>query len=422
MKCEHCGKELPESAKFCLECGTKVKRNVICSSCGAILPPDAKFCLECGASMAPNTAESKDNAAKAPRKEPQKAQQKEPRDLSELKRDSRVDTVDDVRRFIRNYLRIIGYTELKDLGGGYYYLCGDPHNSAVPESRWPRYLILNLNDVGDFMEKDGECGFQKFYDGLSVEYGRRGFSIRIVLELAHILANCGDTPCDWISKPVDGKMYYLLGGGAYKYLNIVDFYTQDREKRYRSVEATIKPLSFASGENRVLIISRGCDAFFLFDLDGNLIVKKEGNYTLDHSIFGYAVLIRDFDSGWTRGLYDEITGAEILPCRYFEIQMWVKEGGRGNLRYRKELLLTATRTIDRGGRMPDLEPEYFCYDPQSGTLSPMTAEMGIKESGDANRLGYVNYFDLYGVSSDFTKTLSLECLDPKVAKERKKKR
>lgn len=51
MKCKNCGKDLPESAKFCLECGEKVEQELVCPSCGTILPLDAKFCLECGASM-----------------------------------------------------------------------------------------------------------------------------------------------------------------------------------------------------------------------------------------------------------------------------------------------------------------------------------------------------------------------------------
>lgn len=44
--------ELPESAKFCLECGEKVEQELVCPSCGKVLPQDAKFCLECGASVA----------------------------------------------------------------------------------------------------------------------------------------------------------------------------------------------------------------------------------------------------------------------------------------------------------------------------------------------------------------------------------
>lgn len=74
--CAGCGSELPENAKFCLNCGEKVQKtdpdkilcpecgNVVvkgkfclecghkfsnnCSNCGVTLPDGAKFCLECG--------------------------------------------------------------------------------------------------------------------------------------------------------------------------------------------------------------------------------------------------------------------------------------------------------------------------------------------------------------------------------------
>ena len=56
LVCSQCGKELPENAKFCLECGGKAiepltENETICSKCGKKVPK-AKFCLECGASLA----------------------------------------------------------------------------------------------------------------------------------------------------------------------------------------------------------------------------------------------------------------------------------------------------------------------------------------------------------------------------------
>lgn len=54
-KCPNCGKELPENAKFCLECGTKIEQlapnEMICPSCGK-KTPKGKFCMECGAPLA----------------------------------------------------------------------------------------------------------------------------------------------------------------------------------------------------------------------------------------------------------------------------------------------------------------------------------------------------------------------------------
>ncbi|QNU66902.1 SPFH domain-containing protein [Ruminiclostridium herbifermentans] len=49
IKCSSCGASIPEQAKFCLECGTKVAPAITkCSSCGNELPANSKFCLECG--------------------------------------------------------------------------------------------------------------------------------------------------------------------------------------------------------------------------------------------------------------------------------------------------------------------------------------------------------------------------------------
>ena len=53
-KCPSCGAEVPENAKFCLECGNKIEilaeNEMICPSCGA-KTAKGKFCSECGASL-----------------------------------------------------------------------------------------------------------------------------------------------------------------------------------------------------------------------------------------------------------------------------------------------------------------------------------------------------------------------------------
>src|SRR5262249_14531886 len=46
MRCESCGTENPEGAKFCIECGTPFLQ--FCPSCGQQMPSAAKFCPECG--------------------------------------------------------------------------------------------------------------------------------------------------------------------------------------------------------------------------------------------------------------------------------------------------------------------------------------------------------------------------------------
>lgn len=48
MKCNNCGQEIVEEAKFCAFCGEKVEKVKRCSRCGTILMENASFCFECG--------------------------------------------------------------------------------------------------------------------------------------------------------------------------------------------------------------------------------------------------------------------------------------------------------------------------------------------------------------------------------------
>ncbi|MBR5518820.1 MAG: SPFH domain-containing protein [Clostridia bacterium] len=54
VKCNNCGKEVPENAKFCLECGSKIEvvaeNKVVCPKCGK-KTAKGKFCMECGAKL-----------------------------------------------------------------------------------------------------------------------------------------------------------------------------------------------------------------------------------------------------------------------------------------------------------------------------------------------------------------------------------
>ena len=47
--CPECETPLETNAKFCPNCGAKVKSDKHCTQCGALMQPDAKFCAECGA-------------------------------------------------------------------------------------------------------------------------------------------------------------------------------------------------------------------------------------------------------------------------------------------------------------------------------------------------------------------------------------
>jgi len=49
--CPNCEAPLASNAKFCPECGTKIKSEAYCTECGGKLAPGAKFCAECGAKI-----------------------------------------------------------------------------------------------------------------------------------------------------------------------------------------------------------------------------------------------------------------------------------------------------------------------------------------------------------------------------------
>ncbi len=46
--CPECEKPLDVNAKFCPECGARLKSKQHCTECGTALTPGAKFCPECG--------------------------------------------------------------------------------------------------------------------------------------------------------------------------------------------------------------------------------------------------------------------------------------------------------------------------------------------------------------------------------------
>lgn len=64
-KCVQCGAKLPESAKFCSECGAR-QDETKCTKCGSTLSPNAKFCSECGAKVEERTLQRDIPAADPP--------------------------------------------------------------------------------------------------------------------------------------------------------------------------------------------------------------------------------------------------------------------------------------------------------------------------------------------------------------------
>ena len=53
QECPNCHCLLPETAKFCIKCGTKIEQQgpAFCMACGRSLRPGAKFCSKCGAKI-----------------------------------------------------------------------------------------------------------------------------------------------------------------------------------------------------------------------------------------------------------------------------------------------------------------------------------------------------------------------------------
>jgi predicted amidophosphoribosyltransferase len=49
--CPECEHPLETDAKFCPNCGAKLRAAAHCTECGAKLNPKAKFCGECGAKV-----------------------------------------------------------------------------------------------------------------------------------------------------------------------------------------------------------------------------------------------------------------------------------------------------------------------------------------------------------------------------------
>ena len=54
MRCDKCGYENPNDAKYCINCGREIINKNVCKHCGAQLANDAVFCTNCGARVNSN--------------------------------------------------------------------------------------------------------------------------------------------------------------------------------------------------------------------------------------------------------------------------------------------------------------------------------------------------------------------------------
>lgn len=356
--------------------------------------------------------------------------------ISELKRNSSVNTEEEVGQFIRDYLQIIGYRELKDLGDGRYYL--RINNKTRVFGQDTKYAILDLNAAKNFIKRDNKNEFWHFGHLNDSLYDKEG--ALFVLSCAHFFPYSSHVAFDWISKPVDGKIYCLIpsyeGGGynvfsekheplpirkKYKELYVHDINGEESGEK----EAHIEVLSYKSGEKRILInlYHEEDAAFFIFDGEGNLVLKKEGKFAQAGSYFGYRML--DDNNCKHTGLYDEITGRELLPCQYFDIEVWRKKAENNELRENGEILLGGVQMISEGsGRGIDYKTEYFRYDAQSGEVSALLdTQMFPDHTTPPDECAKLGYEDLRHaeVAINFSTAMTLNSLDPEVAEEDKKK-
>lgn len=51
MKCNSCGKKIPDESKFCTYCGAKCEDKINCPECSALIDNNLKFCPLCGAKI-----------------------------------------------------------------------------------------------------------------------------------------------------------------------------------------------------------------------------------------------------------------------------------------------------------------------------------------------------------------------------------
>ncbi len=66
MNCPSCNRTVPDSARFCPECGTNLTKPASCSQCNAELPPDSKFCMQCGAKVGAGGTAAQPNKSSQP--------------------------------------------------------------------------------------------------------------------------------------------------------------------------------------------------------------------------------------------------------------------------------------------------------------------------------------------------------------------
>lgn len=363
MECKKCGNILPENAKFCFECGAKVEQDLICTACGAKMSLGYKFCIECGSVISgsdENLIEKEvtetsgleieeidwDNLLIPIISEEDDMHQK----ISRLKitDENRYFSKEEAKQLIRDFLEIVDWKEVRDLGGG-RYIVKVPMSDEFRQKYFVLNAILNMNNVEAFA-KGYSCLYDCFYDELI-------YNTELIIDMMFNLNIL--TPIhgryDWMSSCVDGNIFSFKTRYGEKESSIFS-YDDKKESRYREYEE-LSIINVTTGEEQSIkayIRIHNCQesvcrivinlaehyakyaekegfSFYIFDADGKVILKKRGQHTYRCGNKRFAELLyheKACNGKFKQiGLYDEITGNEIVPIQYDYVSAWKKNDG-----------------------------------------------------------------------------------------------
>jgi class 3 adenylate cyclase len=156
MNCSKCGSNIPESMKFCNECGTPVSK--VCPSCSFENPAQSKFCGECGSPLGAQPATSAPNQEKeAERRQltvmfcdlvgsTQLSEQLDPEDLREVMRSYQELCEKEISRF--------GGHIAKYLGDGLLVYFGYPEAHEDDAQRSVRTGLAIMRAIRELPQQD----------------------------------------------------------------------------------------------------------------------------------------------------------------------------------------------------------------------------------------------------------------------------
>lgn len=353
MECKKCGNILPENAKFCFECGAKVEQDLICATCGAKMSVGYKFCIECGTVISgsdENIIENEVSGLEIEEVDWDKLltettnEEDMHQKLSKLMiaDEDKYFSKEEAKQFIRNFLEIVEWKEERDLGGE-RYIVKVPMSDEFRQKYFILNAILNMNNVEAFTKDDNVLYFS-FYNDMIYDIDS---IIQMMFNLDILTPVHGRY--DWISSCVDDEIFCLKTAGHEKESSIYCYGNQKKTsyREYKEVsvidavtgeikgdiEAQVKIHSFEENECRIIICFSKYNrtGFYIFDEKGKLILKKLGDYSCRCGNKRFAELSYRGEACNGRfnqiGLYDEITGVELVPIQYDYVSIWKKNDG-----------------------------------------------------------------------------------------------